>query len=46
MLKPHSTIRYKLSNDSNWINAEIINHAGKATGKYSHCGSILSNDGQ
>ena len=45
-LKPHSTTRYKLINDSNWINAEIINNAGKATGKYSNCLNISSNDGQ
>ena len=45
-LKPHSTIRYKLNNDSNWIEAEIINRAGKATGKYSNCWNISNNDGQ
>ena len=45
-LKPHSTIRYKLNNDSNWIEAEIINCAGKATGKYSNCWNISNNDGQ
>ena len=45
-LKSHSTIRYKLNNDSNWIDAEIINHSGKATGSYSNCWNILNNDGQ
>ena len=39
-LKPHPTIRYKPINDGNWIDAEIINRAGKATRKYSNCWNI------
>ena len=45
-LKPHSTIRYQLNNDSDWVDAEIINCAAKATGKYSNCWNISNNDGQ
>ena len=45
-LKPHSTRRFKLKNDSNWINTEIINCAGKVTGKYLNCWKISNNDGQ
>ena len=30
----------------NLVNTQIINHAGKATGKYSNCWNISSNDGQ
>ena len=42
-LKPHSTIKYKLNNDSNWKNVEIINHAGKVI---SNCWNISINDGR
>ena len=45
-IKPNSLIKYKLSSSSDWETAKILNHAGKATGKYSNCSNISDEYGE